>query len=49
VEKYADYVVLLDRQVLCAGSPSEVFSSPEFAKAFQAPRTKAQLDAEVNV
>jgi len=48
VEKYADYVVLLDKQVLCAGSPQEVFSSPEFSKAFQTPLTKAQLDAEVN-
>lgn len=48
VEKYADYVVLLDRQVLCAGTPQEVFSSPEFAQVFQTPRTKAQLDAEVN-
>ncbi len=48
VEKYADYVVLLDRQVLCAGSPKEVFSSPAFAAAFQTPLTKAQLDAEVN-
>jgi len=47
VEKYADYVVLLDRQVLCAGKPEEVFSSPEFNKAFQTPRTKQQLDAEV--
>jgi ABC-2 type transport system ATP-binding protein len=48
VEQYADYVVLLDRQVLCAGSPGEVFASPEFTRVFQAPRTKAQLDAEVN-
>ena len=47
VEKYADYVVLLDRQVLCAGKPEEVFSSPEFKKTFQTPRTKQQLDAEV--
>ncbi len=47
VEKYADYVVLLDRQVLCAGKPEEVFSSQEFKKAFQTPRTKQQLDAEV--
>ncbi len=49
VEKYADYVVLLDRQVLCAGSPKDVFSSPEFERVFQTPRTKAQLDAEVGV
>ena len=47
VEKYADYVVLLDRQVLCAGKPDEVFSSKEFTRAFQTPRTKEQLDAEV--
>ena len=47
VEKYADYVVLLDRQVLCAGSPGDVFSSPEFKRVFQTPRTKEQLDAEV--
>ena len=49
VEKYADYVVLLDRQVLCAGSPKDVFSSHEFERVFQTPRTKAQLDAEVGV
>lgn len=48
VEKYADYVVLLDKQVLCAGTPKEVFSSPEFSQAFKTPRTKEQLDAEVN-
>ncbi len=48
VEGYADYVVLLDKQVLCAGSPKAVFSSPEFEKVFKTPRTKAQMDAEVN-
>lgn len=34
VEEYADYVVLLDKQVLCQGTPGEVFSSKEFASTF---------------
>ena len=49
VEKYADYVVLLDRQVLCAGTPKDVFSSPEFNRVFKTPLSKAELDAEVKL
>lgn len=48
VEQYADYVVLLDKQVLCAGSPREVFASPEFERAFNVPRVKTQPEAGVN-
>ena len=35
VRQYADYVVLLKQTVLCAGTPAEVFSSPEFEQTFQ--------------
>ena len=35
VRQYADYVVLLKQTVLCAGTPTEVFSSPEFEQTFQ--------------
>ena len=34
VEKYADYVVLLDKTVLAKGTPKEVFSSGAFRLAF---------------
>lgn len=34
VEQYADYVVLLDKQVIYQGTPKEVFSSKEFAATF---------------
>ncbi len=34
VEKYADRVILLDRTVLCEGSPAQVFASEEFHKVF---------------
>lgn len=34
VRRFADHVVLLDKQVLRAGKPDVVFSSPQFAKAF---------------
>ena len=47
VEQYADYVVLLDKQVLCAGSPQEVFSSPEFERVFKTHRPMARPEAEV--
>ena len=34
VEKYADYVVLLDKQVLAQGMPDAVFKSAAFKKVF---------------
>ena len=34
VREYADHVVLLDKSVLAQGTPSEVFSSPEFSAVF---------------
>ena len=34
VAKYADQVILLDKTVLCHGTPQHVFSSPAFQKAF---------------
>ena len=48
VEKYADHVVLLDKQVLSQGTPGEVFSSEAFHLAFQTPRTRRELDAELS-
>ena len=35
VNKYADYVVLLNREILCAGTPEEVFASDAFRDTFQ--------------
>lgn len=35
VQQYADYVVLLNREILCAGTPGEVFASDAFRKTFQ--------------
>ncbi len=35
VRRYADFVVLVQRKVLKAGAPQEVFSSPEFANVFR--------------
>ena len=35
LERYVDSVLLVNRQVLCAGSPRQVLSSPEFAAAFR--------------
>lgn len=35
VRDYADYVILLNKQVLKTGTPEEVFSSPEFAETFK--------------
>ena len=35
VRRYADYVVLVQQRVLKAGTPQEVFSSPEFANVFR--------------
>ena len=35
VRRYADFVVLVQQKVLKAGSPQEVFSSPEFANVFR--------------
>lgn len=37
VSRYADYVVLLDKRVLCQGAPDAVFASPEFREAFPMP------------
>ena len=34
VAKYADQVILLDKTVLCHGTPQHVFSNPAFQKAF---------------
>ena len=39
VQEYADYVILLNKQVLKTGTPKEVFSSPEFAETFQTEKT----------
>lgn len=36
VRRHADRVVLLDRQVQASGTPTEVFASPAFARAFSA-------------
>ncbi len=35
VQQYADYVILLNREILCAGTPKEVFASDAFRKTFQ--------------
>lgn len=35
VQKYADYVVLLNREIQCAGTPEDVFSSAAFRDTFQ--------------
>ncbi|MBQ6951537.1 MAG: metal ABC transporter ATP-binding protein [Clostridia bacterium] len=35
VQQYADYVVLLNREILCAGTPEDVFSSQAFQDTFQ--------------
>lgn len=35
VRQYADQVVLLEKRVLCTGTPGEVFESREFARVFQ--------------
>ncbi len=35
VRRYADFVVLVQQKVLKAGTPQEVFSSPEFANVFR--------------
>lgn len=34
IEKYADYVVLLDKTIKKEGTPKEVFESPEFLETF---------------
>ena len=34
MEQYADHVVLLDKQILCSGTPKEVLSSQEFSRVF---------------
>ena len=36
VRQYADYVVLINQKVLCAGKPEEVFASSAFEKTFRA-------------
>ncbi len=39
--QYADHVALINRTVLTAGNPDEVFSSPEFAETFPATAGRA--------
>ena len=34
VRKYADKVVLLDRKILCKGTPDEVYADPDFKRIF---------------
>ena len=34
LERYADQVVLLEKTILCQGSPADVLTSPEFNRAF---------------
>lgn len=34
LSKYADQVVLIDKEILCRGSAEEVLSSPEFSRVF---------------
>ncbi|MBP5305451.1 MAG: metal ABC transporter ATP-binding protein, partial [Lachnospiraceae bacterium] len=34
VKEYADTVVLIDKTVLCQGTPEEVYESPEFNGVF---------------
>jgi zinc transport system ATP-binding protein len=34
IQKYADHVVLLDRQILAQGTPGEVFASAAFSRVF---------------
>lgn len=42
VREYADHVVLLEKSVLCQGSPDTVFGSPEFAKVFNREEKEAE-------
>ena len=37
VRKYADKVVLLDKTILCKGSPNEVYEDPNFKRVFGGP------------
>ncbi len=37
VRKYADKVVLLDKTILCKGSPDEVYEDPNFKRVFGGP------------
>ena len=47
VREYADYVILLDKNVLAQGTPREVFSSPAFSMVFGAgAEEEARADAE---
>lgn len=39
VEKYADYVILLDKEIICEGTPKKVLSSKEFQETFGSSRT----------
>lgn len=41
VRRYADKVVLLEKKVLCQGTPKEVFASAQFQKVFAAPSWQA--------
>ena len=38
VEKYADYVILLDRSIIKEGTPKEVLQSQEFKEIFGSTR-----------
>ena len=45
VREYADHVVLLDKTVLCQGTPKHVFSSPEFDAVFGTHTAAPHMDA----
>lgn len=50
VRRYADYVVLVQQTVLRAGTPQEVFSSPEFERVFPAAVSRGwEKDASAGV
>ena len=50
VRKYADMVVLVQQTVLRAGTPQEVFSSPEFERVFPAAANRGwERDASAGV
>ena len=39
VEKYADYVILLDKTIIREGTPDKVLSSREFKEVFGSSKT----------
>ena len=45
VRRYADYVVLVQQSILKAGTPQDVFSSPEFANIFRGEMIGLERDA----